>query len=504
MWIHAANDSMHTRWSMVSFVTESLDIPDLLSVSEAAELLKVSPQTVRGLLRNGKLAGQKVGNTWLIHPEQVRRVAIERGVVEASVRTASKKRRKPPKMRALSFFSGAMGLDLGLERAGIETILTCEFDKWSRRTIEVNRPDLPLLGDIWNYNAEQIRETAGLGPDEDIDLVVGGPPCQAFSTAGARRGFEDDRGNVFLHYIDVALAVKPKFIVIENVRGLLSAPMKHRPHTHRGEDFPPLSNDESAGGALAFVLHLLRAGGYEVSFNLYNSANFGTPQTRERVILVCSRDGRKVQHLSPTHSETPTGRLKPWRTFRDAVAGLQESDLHHLDFPEDRLRFYRLLGPGQYWKHLPDDLQREALGNSYFSGGGKTGFLRRLAWDRPSPTLVTHPAMPATDLAHPEIDRPLSIEEYKRIQEFPDDWALQGPLVQQYKQVGNAVPASLGEALGRTLIAHLEGRQLPIPNGFRFSRYRGTDELTWSSAAKTSSTSRPSKRPPKVGAPTLF
>jgi len=407
-------------------------------------------------------------------------------------------------MRALSFFSGAMGLDLGLERAGIETILACEFDKWSRKTIEVNRPDLPLLGDIWNYDAAEIRILAGLSLDDDIDLVVGGPPCQAFSTAGARRGFEDDRGNVFLHYIDIALALRPKFIVIENVRGLLSAPMKHRPHSLRGGSFPELSNDEAPGGALAFVLHLLRAGGYEVSFNLYNAANFGTPQTRERVILVCSRDGQKVQHLSPTHSETPNGRLKPWRTFREAVSGLEDVEQHHLDFPEDRLRFYRLLKPGQYWKHLPDDLQREALGNSYFSGGGKTGFFRRLAWDRPSPTLVTHPAMPATDLAHPEEDRPLSIEEYKRIQEFPDDWALQGPLVQQYKQVGNAVPASLGEALGRVLVAHLDGKSLRIPDGFRFSRYRGTDENTWTSLAKSPTKGKGGRKMLRESAPTLF
>ena len=397
-----------------------------------------------------------------------------------------------------------MGLDLGLEKAGIETVLTCESEKWSRRTIEANRPELPLLGDIWNYNATEIRAIAGVGSTEDIDVVAGGPPCQAFSTAGARRGFQDERGNVFLHFVDVALELNPRFIVIENVRGLLSAPMKHRPHRHRGDGFPALGNEESAGGALAFVLQLLNASGYEVSFNLYNSANFGTPQTRERVILVCSRDGKKVQHLSPTHAELPTGKLQAWRTFGEAVEGLEERDLHHLQFPEERLRYYRLLGPGQYWKHLPKELQHKALGNSFFSGGGKTGFYRRLAWDRPSPTLVTHPAMPATDLAHPEKNRPLSIEEYKRIQEFPDDWALQGPLLQQYKQVGNAVPASLGEALGRALIAHVEGRQLPIPEGFRFSRYRKTDETTWSSASRTGPNARHAKRPLNESHPKLF
>jgi DNA (cytosine-5)-methyltransferase 1 len=474
-------------------VNESPNIPNFLSVADAAVILKVSSQAVRTLLRNGQLGGQKIGNSWMIHPDEVNKVAVNRGVLGTPSKQAFTGSKKAPRMRALSFFSGAMGLDLGMERAGIETVLACEFDKWSRRTIEVNRPDLPLLGDIWNYDASQIREIAGFAFDEDIDLVVGGPPCQAFSTAGARRGFEDERGNVFLHYIDVALALNPKFIVIENVRGLLSAPMKHRPHAHRGTGFTELSNDESPGGALAYVIHLLREGGYSVSFNLYNSANFGTPQTRERVILVCSRDGKTVQHLSPTHSDNPERNLKPWRTFRDVVADLSSVEQHHLEFPEDRLRYYRLLGPGQYWKHLPVDLQREALGNSFFSGGGKTGFFRRLAWDKPSPTLVTHPTMPATDLAHPEEDRPLSIEEYKRVQEFPDSWKLQGPLVQQYKQVGNAVPASLGEALGRTLIAHLDGRILPIPEGFRFSRYHNTDEDSWTNSLKTSKRKKASR-----------
>ena len=98
---------------------------------------------------------------------------------------------------------------------------------------------------------------------------------------------------------------------------------------------------------------------------------------------------------------------------------------------------------------MPQKLQKEALGNSYYAGGGKTGFLRRLAWDKPAPTLVTDPSMPATDLAHPELNRPLSIEEYKRVQEFPDDWKLAGNLRYQYKQIGNAVPPLVAKTFGK-------------------------------------------------------
>jgi DNA (cytosine-5)-methyltransferase 1 len=380
---------------------------------------------------------------------------------------------------ALSFFTGAMGLDLGLERAGISTVLASEIDEPTRKTIAGNRPGIELIGDLRNYTAKEIRRLAKLPPKREIDLVFGGPPCQAFSTAGKRQAFEDQRGNVFLKFIDLILDLQPRYAVIENVRGLLSAPLAHRPHSHRGHTFPPLTSTEERGGALSFILEMLRVGGYEVSFNLYNSANFGAPQIRERVVVLCSRDGQRLPYLSPTHSRDDQFRLKPWRTFREVTSTLPKTPCDHVRFPEKRLRFYRMLKEGQNWRDLPEELQHEALGNSYFSGGGKTGFLRRLAWDKPSPTLVTHPAMPATDLAHPEEDRPLSVQEYKRLQEFPDSWKVVGSLTDQYRQLGNAVPTSLGLAIGKLLLAHDAGRKIKNIPEFPYSRYRGTDETSW-------------------------
>lgn len=378
---------------------------------------------------------------------------------------------------ALSFFSGAMGLDIGLEKAGFEVLLACENDTACQKTILANKPATPLIGDIWDYSPKEILAKAGLSKKSDLDIVVGGPPCQAFSTAGGRKGFKDARGNALLRYLEIIFELMPKYAVIENVRGLLSAPLVHTPHSERGAE--PLSQEELPGGALLYVLSLLRKAGYAVSFNLYNSANYGSPQIRERVVLLCSRDGTKIPYLTPTHSENGAFNLPKWRTFRDAVAGLSSKKHTHVDFPENRLRFYRMLKAGQYWKHLPVALQKEALGKSYYSGGGKTGFLRRLAWDKPSPTLVTHPAMPATDLAHPEADRPLSIEEYKRVQEFPDDWAICGSLIDQYRQIGNAVPISLGYAIGTEILAHLDGKREHAFPDFNYSRYKGTDEVTW-------------------------
>ncbi|MGB3403973.1 MAG: DNA cytosine methyltransferase [Microcoleaceae cyanobacterium] len=383
-----------------------------------------------------------------------------------------------PTLKALSFFSGCMGLDLGLEQEGIEVLLACEIDVATRKTIQINRPNLPLIGDIRDYTATEIREKAGLNQTEEIDIIVGGPPCQAFSSAGKRQGLNDERGNVFLTFIDLITQLQPRFAIIENVRGLLSAPLNHRPHDMRGQSFPPLSQDEQRGGALLFIIQRLKKAGYSISFNLYNSANFGTPQQRERVIIACSRDSEKLPYLTPTHSENSLYNLPQWRTLISALEGLPKEH-HFVKFPEKRLKYYRLLKPGQNWRNLPVELQPEALGKSYYSGGGKTGFYRRLAWDKPSPTLVTHPAMPATDLAHPEADRPLSIEEYKRIQEIPDEWIIAGSLLQQYRQVGNAVPCSLGRAIAKMLLNYINGKTPIIYPDFSYSRYHNTDDVSW-------------------------
>ena len=393
-----------------------------------------------------------------------------------------KNRNKNHDLTSLSFFSGCLGLDLGLEKAGIHQLLACDFDKYCRQTIQKNKPNIPVIDDISKYEANDIREISGLKKGQFPTLIVGGPPCQAFSTAGRRQSFKDPRGNVFLKYIQLIEDLQPNYAVIENVRGLLSASLLHRPIEERSSQHPPLSNDELPGSALFFVLKWLKKIGYEVSFNLYNSANYGVPQVRERVILIASKDGSKVPYLQPTHSDDKSLGLHKWTTFKDAVKGLKEKDMRHVNYSEDRLKYFRLLGPGQYWKHLPTEkLIKEALGKSYTAGGGKTGFLRRLSWDKPSPTLVTSPIMPATDLAHPEKDRPLSIQEYMRVQQFPDDWIIEGKLVDQYKQIGNAVPVGLGEALGRTLINHINGSIESDKKfeGFKFSRYKNTDEVSW-------------------------
>lgn len=333
---------------------------------------------------------------------------------------------------------------------------------------------MALIGDITKYSADSILAYAGIPSGRKVDIIFGGPPCQAFSTAGNRRGFDDTRGNVFLKYLDVIRDIRPTYVVIENVRGLLSAAFPY-------SDGSKIKGIEATkGGALLLILKKLRDAGYTVSFQLYNSANFGAPQIRERVVIIAHLEGSRVPYLTPTHSEQELYGLPKWKTLSDAFSNLPDKVVHHhVTFPEERLKFYRLLTSGQYWKNLPQELQKAAMGKSYYLGGGKTGFYRRLAFNKPSPTLVTHPAMPATDLAHPVEDRPLSVEEYKCIQEFPQSWEICGSIIDQYRQIGNAVPIALGKAIAKTIIAHMKGEKQDSFVGFPYSRYKRTDDMAW-------------------------
>ena len=443
------------------------DANQFLTATDVAHKLKVTPQYVRQLISDGKLLATRVGTQWIVNPEDLNSYITEYDVI---IEPDDHERRTSdlPEIVALSFFSGAMGLDIGMSNGGIHALLACEFNKYCRMTINKNEPDMALIGDINKYEPEEILRLAKIPSDRKVDVIFGGPPCQAFSTAGARRALNDERGNVFLRYIDVVAKIRPTYVVIENVRGLLSAPYPY------GEVEEPIK-----GGALCVILDRLKEAGYTISFELYNAANFGAPQIRERVVMIGKLGSEKVPYLSPTHSEDGKFNLPKWRTLREALDIAPIAEHHYIEFPEARLKFYRMLKEGQYWKDLPHDAQVEAMGWKLNLGGGKTGFFRRLNFSRPSPTLVTNPAMPATDLCHPIENRPLSVEEYGRIQEFPDSWEICGPILEQYKQIGNAVPIKLGEAIARRIIADMNGEELPLYDGFAYSRYKDTNDITW-------------------------
>lgn len=445
-----------------------IDTNNLLTAGEVAKKLKVTVQSVRLLIKNGMLNAERVGNQWLTSIEDLNEY-IEKNDVVIEPDDHERLSDDIPEIVALSFFSGAMGLDIGMKNGGIDALLACEFNKACRMTIAKNKPEIGLIGDITDFTAEEILKMAKIPEGRKVDVIFGGPPCQAFSTAGNRKAFDDERGNVFLKYLSIISEIKPTYVVIENVRGLLSTPFKYKD-----------IEEPIKGGAMMIILDKLKEIGYTVSFNLYNAAYFGAPQIRERVVIIGKLGGGKVSYLQPTHNEEGTDGLKAWRTLRDAFDDNLPMNVEHhfIEFPEKRLKYYRILKEGQYWKDLPLDLQKEALGKSFYLGGGKTGFLRRLSYSRPSPTLVTNPAMPATDLAHPTEDRPLSVEEYKSIQEFPESWKVCGGILDQYKQIGNAVPVKLGEAIAKTIIDDMNGIKYEN-TGFSYSRYKNTDEISW-------------------------
>ncbi len=387
----------------------------------------------------------------------------------------------------ISFFSGIMGMDSGFERSGMKCLAVNDIDRRACATLKANlekrpkkhRPKL-YEGDIRSLDSATLCSDLGVRPG-DLFALIGGPPCQAFSTAGRRLGLNDERGNVFLHFIDLIATLQPKYAIFENVRGLLSAPLVHRPHNQRGSGFAPLTWQEQPKGALRQILSRLRETGYETTFTLYNTANFGVPQTRERLIFFASREGKPVPFIAPTHSETGCGSLKRWVTLRDAIGHLGSRVCEGGVFPERRLKYYKMLREGQNWRDLPDSLQQKAMGKSFFSGGGKTGFYRRLAWDKPCPTLVTSPTMPATDLCHPDLLRPLSVEEYAAIQTFPEEFTLVGSTADKYRQLGNAVPCLFAEAIANHVIAFDQGKLSTWNEDGKLSRYENTDHDSWSS-----------------------
>lgn len=430
--------------------------------------MKLTQQHIRKLIREGKIKSEKLGKQWVIHKDSVKDYINKYDFViepDDHINTME----KLPKIKALSFFSGAMGLDLGMEQAGIKALLVCENDKHCRTTIEMNKPEVGLVGDINNLSVDKIRKYARLGENETIDVIFGGPPCQAFSTAGNRKGFDDSRGNVFLVYLDIIEQLKPTYVVIENVRGLLSA-----------KSYPTDEKDEEIkGGALYYILKKLSSYGYTYNFELYNAANFGAPQIRERVVILAKLGQQKLPYLEPLNSNDEKYGLKKWNTLKNAIYDLDESEQQYIDFPDKRLKYYRYLKEGENWKKLPEEIAKEAMGKSYNLGGGKTGFFRRLSWGKPSPTLVTHPAMPATDLCHPTLLRPLSVQEYSRIQGFPDEWRFSGNLIEVYKQIGNAVPIKLGEAIGSLIIKDMNNEKIKQINDFRYSRYLNTNDEKW-------------------------
>lgn len=376
------------------------------------------------------------------------------------------------KLKVISLFSGGMGLDLGLKETGRYKLLACvEKVPAYCETIRLNRSAgrLPKSlkiyeGDISNIDPYEVMAATGIKPG-DLDVLVGGPPCQSFSTAGNRGTVQDPRGTLLWQFLKFVEVMQPKFFLMENVRGLISAALRHRPIAERPPKGPELSQEELPGSVIKLFsedLQRLKDVKYHLDIFEVNSVNYGAPQIRERVLFIGNRFGAQIAFPDPTHgpsdeiSETDdlfsiNSRLKDWRTLGDVILDLREEDPEIMDFSPRKKSFLELVPAGANWRSLPEDKQKESMGKAWYAKGGRSGWWRRLTMELPCPTLVTMPNHASTSLCHPTYTRALSVREYARIQEFPDDWEFFGKTVDKYAQIGNAVPVRLGKVAGQVI-----------------------------------------------------
>ena len=351
----------------------------------------------------------------------------------------------------VSLFSGGMGLDLGMEAAGFHIHVANEVDDASVETIRRNRPELPLVHkSIVDVDARVLSEAAGLEL-QGTDVVAGGPPCQAFSIMGRRRGVSDQRGTLIWEFVRVVDEIRPRAFVMENVRGLHSMPLA------QPKSRPEESWRSEKGSLFRAMISEFESIGYRVDTFMVNSANYGAPQVRERMICIGSRYPITAEFPLPTHSNRPEDGLPPFTTLSDVIgAGFVDPDPTLMNFSERKLRFLALVPPGGNWRSLPEELQREAMGKQYFLKGGRSSSWRRLSWDFPSPTVHTLPNHATTSMCHPGELRALTAGECAAIQEFPATWRFQGSPSDRYRQIGNAVPIRLGNMAGNAVADLLE------------------------------------------------
>jgi DNA (cytosine-5)-methyltransferase 1 len=391
-----------------------------VTVHQAAEILSVSPDTIRRWEKKALIQAERSHkNIRLFDIEELRRVQNKyQGGNQVNFRVLKQENIKP-QFSVIELFSGCGGMALGFSNAGLKTQLLVEFDKSCVDTLRQNRPHWDVIQD----NIANVDFTSYRGK---VDIVAGGPPCQAFSYVGLGRGFEDIRGTLFFEFARCVQEVQPKIAVVENVRGLI----KH-----------------DGGKTLSKMLYVLQELGYHPTYKLLRSQFLDVPQKRERIVIVAVKQGLDLPLFYPKEKNYTI-------SLREALKDCPLSE--GAKYPLRKQQILENVPPGSYWRDLPLDLQKEYMKKSFYLGGGKTGMARRLSWDEPSLTLTCSPAQKQTERCHPEETRPLTIREYARIQSFPDDWQFIGSVASQYRQIGNAVPVNLAYHIGNCLIGMLK------------------------------------------------
>ena len=321
-------------------------------------------------------------------------------------------------MRVVSFFAGCGGLDLGFEQAGFQVVWANDLDQSVRDTYIRNHPNTKLvLGDINNVRPEEIP---------DCDGFIGGPPCQSWSVAGKQRGLNDERGKLFLTYINFIKEKKPKFFLIENVKGML---------------------DTKFSDVFQDFINRLSSAGYDVKWKLLDAVNYSIPQNRERVFLIGFRKELKMDYVFPLPTCTEPV------TLSKAIG----------DITEDPVRYSGMEKVVVNTQRSNHDVLATDFGSFYYRGN------RRRGWQQPSFTIHAtadniqlHPSSPKMMFyGHENWDfqkdkmsqyRRLSVRECARIQTFPDSFIFDSDDIKAtYKMIGNAVPPRLGKCLAQSI-----------------------------------------------------
>ena len=389
-------------------------------ISDVSATLNLSIDTIRRWEKKGLIKARRCDKGHRIfHTDEVRRVLektgnptrLDRPFTVLTAPTASP-------YQVVELFSGAGGLALGMENAGLGCEMLVELDKFACATLRRNRPQWHTVeGDIHGVSFAGVQ----------ADVVAGGFPCQAFSYAGKRLGFEDTRGTLFYEFARAVQEIRPQVVVGENVRGLLQ---------HDG------------GRTLDTMLRVLDELGYLVAYRVLRAQYFDVAQKRERLVIFGVRKDLGRPLAFPAEKNYTI-------SVREALQAVPLSEGQK--YTARKYQVMAQVPEGGYWRDLPKDIQQSYMGASFHLGGGKTGMARRLAWDEPALTLTCNPAQKQTERCHPSETRPLTVREYARIQSFPDDWQFVGSTAAQYKQIGNAVPVNLGYYIGLAARAMLSG-----------------------------------------------
>jgi DNA (cytosine-5)-methyltransferase 1 len=324
---------------------------------------------------------------------------------------------------SVELFAGCGGLALGLEMAGFENKLLCEIDKNCVKTLSKNRPN-------WNIINKDITHVDFTHLKYKVAIVSGGFPCQSWSQAGKREGFNDERGNLFFQFKRAINEIKPPFFIGENVQGLA---------THDG------------GKTIKLVKEHLESIGYIVKTPIVlNSNDFDVAQKRKRLILLGIRKDLKYWYK---YLKYPNNLKNKKLVLKDVLKDVPESK--GAKYSEEKENIFKLVPPGGCWIDIPIDIQKKYMKKSFTSGGGKRGILRRISWDEPCLTLLTSPSQKQTERCHPDEERPFTTRECARIQSFPDEWEFEGSINKIYKQIGNAVPPNLAYYVGKQIFVLL-------------------------------------------------